>query len=440
VVFDFAARPPEINSGLMYAGAGSGPLLAAAGAWDAVSAEAGVAASGYQSVISELTSSPWVGPSSRAMLAAVAPYITWLSAVADQAEQTATQAQAAAASFETAFAMTVPPPVIAANRVLLANLIATNFFGQNTPAIAATEAQYMEMWAQDATAMYGYAASSAVASDLAPVPQAPNTTTPDADSNQAQAVSNALEQPAGNVAQNLASNVTSQVSAQVAAAPSAPTVQVVTTPAATVTQAAAATTQAAAATTFPINPATGPFSWLWNTLYYLFTDGLPTPTNQWTGALTLQNFYTPLLKNLSGFPYFGVGQGAFGYQIQQQLTFGLGSTAGGSGAWFPTPQFAGLFLGASHGGGGAAANLAASVKVGGLSVPNSWGLPEAEVGLESQATKAITVNYLAHEATPGSNGILQGMPMTGGARRGAAGFTHKYGFKHSVLTRPPSAG
>ena len=38
--------------------------------------------------------------------------------------------------------------------------------GQNTPAIAATEAQYAEMWAQDAAAMYGYAGSSAAASQL----------------------------------------------------------------------------------------------------------------------------------------------------------------------------------------------------------------------------------------------------------------------------------
>lgn len=33
--------------------------------------------------------------------------------------------------------------------------VATNILGQNTPAIAATETQYAEMWAQDAAAMYG---------------------------------------------------------------------------------------------------------------------------------------------------------------------------------------------------------------------------------------------------------------------------------------------
>src|ERR1700733_3170465 len=216
---DFAALPPEINSGLIYAGPGSGPLLAAAGAWDGLASELATAASGYGSVISELTDSPWVGPSSRAMLSAVTPFVAWLSAVSDLAEQTASQAQVAAAAFETAFALTVPPPVIAANRVLLANLIATNFLGQNTPAIAVTEAQYMEMWAQDAGTMYGYAASSATASTLSPFDAPPNTTTPDAETNQAQAVAKAAEQPASSAAQTV-SHATPQV-LPVQAAPTA---------------------------------------------------------------------------------------------------------------------------------------------------------------------------------------------------------------------------
>ncbi|MEQ0550614.1 PPE family protein [Mycobacterium tuberculosis] len=74
----------------------------------------------------------------------------------------------AAGVYETAFATTVPPPVIEANRALLMSLVATDIFGQDTPAIAATEAHYAEMWAHDAAAMYGYAGSSATASQLAP--------------------------------------------------------------------------------------------------------------------------------------------------------------------------------------------------------------------------------------------------------------------------------
>jgi hypothetical protein len=45
------------------------------------------------------------------------------------------------------------PGAVTANRVTLAALVATNFLGQNTPALAAAEAQYAEMWAQDVAAM-----------------------------------------------------------------------------------------------------------------------------------------------------------------------------------------------------------------------------------------------------------------------------------------------
>src|SRR6201999_927121 len=104
----------------------------------------------------ELTGAAWSGPSSELMTAAVTPYVEWLQASAVAAGQTAAQAYGAALAYDVAYAMTVPPPLIAANRAQLMALIASNVLGQNTPAIAATEAQYMEMWAQDATAMYGY--------------------------------------------------------------------------------------------------------------------------------------------------------------------------------------------------------------------------------------------------------------------------------------------
>jgi PPE-repeat protein len=173
---DFAMLPPEINSGRMYAGPGSGPMRAAAAAWDGLAAELYSAANSYQSVVSGLTAGPWLGPASASMAAAAARYAAWMSTTAAQAEQTAAQAKAAAADYETAFAATVPPPVIAANRSLLMALIATNVLGQNTPAIAATETQYAEMWAQDAATMYGYAGSSASATTLTPfTPPAPTT-------------------------------------------------------------------------------------------------------------------------------------------------------------------------------------------------------------------------------------------------------------------------
>ena len=175
---DFATLPPEINSARMYAGPGAGPMLAAAAAWDALAAELQSTAASYRAAISELTGGPWLGASSAEMTAATTPYLDWMTTAAAQAEQTATQARATAAAYETAFAMTVPPVVIAANRSLLMTLIATNVLGQNTAAIAATEVQYAEMWAQDATAMYGYAGSAATASTLTPFAPPPPTTNP----------------------------------------------------------------------------------------------------------------------------------------------------------------------------------------------------------------------------------------------------------------------
>jgi PPE-repeat protein len=164
---DFGGLPPEINSGRMYAGPGSGPMLAAAAAWASLGAEMNSGASSYGSVISALTSGPWVGPSSLAMAAGVTPYVEWMSATGEQAELAATQAYAAAGAYEAAFAMTVPPPIITANRAQLMMLVATNFFGQNAPAIAATEAEYAEMWAQDAGRQHWRRrAVSAVTADL----------------------------------------------------------------------------------------------------------------------------------------------------------------------------------------------------------------------------------------------------------------------------------
>jgi PPE-repeat protein len=206
---DYGALPPEINSGKIYSGPGSAPLLSAAAAWDALAAELHSTAAAYGSVISELITT-WHGPSSTAMVAAAAPYIAWLDRSAVQAEQTSVQAGAAAAAYEAVFAATVPPPVIAANRALLTSLIATNVLGQNTPAIAATEAQYAEMWAQDAGAMYSYAASSATATRLAPFTAAPTTADVDGETDQSTAVASALQSSAASDVESALSEAVSQ--------------------------------------------------------------------------------------------------------------------------------------------------------------------------------------------------------------------------------------
>jgi PPE-repeat protein len=193
---DFGTLPPEVNSGRMYTGPGSGPMIAAAVGWDDMAAQLHSTAAAYATSISGLTAG-WHGPSSATMAAAAAPYVEWMSATASQAEQTATQARAAAAAYETAFFATVPPPVIVANRVLLMSLIATNIFGQNTAAIAAAETDYAEMWAQDAAAMYAYAGSSVAASQLTPFGPAPRTTNADGTTGQGAAAPHATAISAG---------------------------------------------------------------------------------------------------------------------------------------------------------------------------------------------------------------------------------------------------
>src|SRR5580692_9898230 len=205
---DFATLPPEVNSARMYAGPGPGPMLAAASGWDGLAAELQSTAASYRAAISELTGGPWLGSSSASMAAAATPYLDWMTTTAGQAEQTAVQARAAASAYEAAFAMTVPPAVIVANRSLLMTLIATNVLGQNTAAIAATEVHYAEMWAQDATAMYGYAGSAAAATQLTPLSGPTENTNAGALAGQSGAVTQATATSAGTGSQSLSQLVT----------------------------------------------------------------------------------------------------------------------------------------------------------------------------------------------------------------------------------------
>ncbi|EUA07530.1 PPE family protein [Mycobacterium kansasii 732] len=187
----YGALPPEINSGRMYAGPGAGSMLAAAGAWDGLAVELTSAAIAVESVVIGLISGPWLGATVTMMAAATTPYVSWLKATAAQAEQAAGQAKEAAAAYECAHAMTVHPALVAANRAQLAVLVATNLLGQNSPAIAATESQYGEMWAQDAAAMYGYVAASSAATSLTLFTPPPPTANPAGLVSQAAAVGQA---------------------------------------------------------------------------------------------------------------------------------------------------------------------------------------------------------------------------------------------------------
>src|SRR5271156_1321728 len=407
----------------MYSGPGPGPLLAASEAWGGLAAELGFAASGYGSALAELTSNSWVGPTSTAMISAVTPYIDWLTSTGAQAEETANHARAAVAAYEAAFAMTVPPPVIAANRALLAALVATNFFGQNPPAIMMTEALYAEMWAQDAAAMYGYAGASQVASQVTPFVQPPQTANPDGTSSQADAVAKAAATPASQAA-TVAQNAVS----------SAPT---------TTTQTAASTalpTASSSATT----PPTTLIPWL-QTLWQNTVANFPS--GGWGVGLTggSSGNLNTMRQVLQA--YFAVGLGNFGYGYGQQLIAPAQATALEKGLGF-MPAGAGLpSIGGTAGVSGApftassvTAQMGEASTLGRLSVPAGWQ------GSTPAAMEEVQLAGAARPVAPQANGMLNGVPMAGNAGLGAAagrrggGYVVKYGFRHAVVPRPPQGG
>jgi PPE-repeat protein len=178
----FSLFPPEINSALMFTGAGSGPLMAASTAWNELAADLESTATQYQTLITNLVTGSWLGPSSAQMASATAPYIAWLQGTAATAAQTGAQAEAAAGAYQTAYASMVPLPEIAANRALLAELVSNNFLGQNTGAIATTEANYLDMWIQDALGMDTYQVNSQATTSALPAqvaaPQVASGATP----------------------------------------------------------------------------------------------------------------------------------------------------------------------------------------------------------------------------------------------------------------------
>jgi PPE-repeat protein len=373
VVVDFGALPPEINSGLMYAGAGSGSLVAAAASWEGLASELGSASTSYRAVVSDLTSGAWVGPSSLSMAAAAAPYVAWMNTTATAAEQTASQLTSAIAAYETAFAATVPPPVIAANRSLLAGLVATNIVGQNTPAIAATEAQYAEMWAQDAGAMYGYAGASAAATTVTPFTSPPPTTNPAGTSTQAAAVTQAAATPAG-AAQNMLSGVPNTLQSL-------------------------ATGANLGIAKLLDNPWINDFETISNALAGY------QGTIQGVGLAAAGVFF-----NVIPFMVATIGRGLAGAAVPAAAAAApaLAAPAALSGSYGP----------------GMSAGLGGAATVGSLSVPQSWATAAPAIRLAATALPAAGLDGLP-QAGPAGLGGFGGMPPILGAvnapRNGAAG-------------------
>lgn len=163
------ALPPEVHSALLSDGPGPGSLLAAAAAWNSLSAEYTTAAEDVGAVIAAVGSHTWEGSAAESWVAAHVPYVMWLLAAAADSAAAAAQHEVAAAAYAAALATMPTLAELAVNRTGHIALVATNFFGMNTIPIAVNESDYLRMWIQAAAAMTGYQASAAAA--LASTPQ-----------------------------------------------------------------------------------------------------------------------------------------------------------------------------------------------------------------------------------------------------------------------------
>jgi len=390
MVFDFAARPPEVNSTLIYSGAGAGPMMAAAASFGSLSSELSTNATAYESVLQEL-SSQWTGPSSTAMVASAQQNIEWLQTTSAQLSEAAAKATASAAAYEAAFAASIPPPVVFANRAQLAMLVATNILGQNTPAIAANEAMYGEFWAQDATAMSTYAASAATTAQVTPLTEPTQSTNPGGSGAQSAAVSSAA---ATNGANSGANGLLSSLQS-----------------------ASSAAAQPADVTSELTN--------LYNAIQGFW--GVPLISNGFNSLDVTLSWCIMMMASALGTLNHFVAGAPFGVTIgdAQPLGAGLG--------------FGTTLAGSTSGVGGATlAGMGSAGSVGGMSVPASWApSTPATLAANESVLSGSGWTAAADEAatgTGGAPGIMPGMASAGG-KSGLGIGGPRYGTKPKVMPK-----
>jgi PPE-repeat protein len=399
---DYGSLPPEINSAKIYAGPGAESLVAAAAAWSGLASDLQASVAGHRSVIDALTSGQWTGPAAAKLASAVSPFIAWLDLSAEEAGQAASQASTAANAYEAAFLASVPPPLIAANRALLLELVATNVLGQNTPAIGTAEAQYSEFWAQDSNAMYTYAGSAAAATQLADLPRPAEVVDPGGWADQAIAVFKAEHQAIASYVGNMFAQINPRAS------------EVLKTLSA------------------PLNGAAMDAWIVANTplddIVPLYSKYLSPYVNSL--AAMIQSTQT-IGQNTSGFSGIGsLANTLFKPAAPAAAAAASGAAQAASGAGQAVAGAAGNL---GPGIGGVAAGLGKALPIGGLSAPASW--------TPWHATTNPGVASAVSAAAEGTNSFPMAPPLGQFVNGGGFGRNAPtYGFRPSVIARPPAAG
>ena len=388
---EFTALPPEVTSALIHSGPGAESLIEASNAWQRLGTSLEESAGINSATLSSLTGA-WHGPSAAAMTEAVEPYLNWLRTTAQQCQQMAVAVQDAIAAFNSARSSVVPVASVSANRTRLTQLLATNRFGINLPAIAETEDEYLDMWANNSGAMSRYEAASAQATTL------PKFSSP-----------LAITNPAGTAAQ---ASVTS------AATTSA-------TPGATITPASILSAIQAAAAGDPINlgltdPTTGYFGLFNQYANQFISSGFPINLLSYAA----QNSSAQALQAVGGDIGTGLSEG--------QSALG-GLPAGGAGAF---------------GAAGLSAEPTAAIGVG-VSV-GKLTAPPAVVGLLPASQVPVQLASAATPLTAADSGFpmppLMPPPISAGSgwrkRKQDKYEDISIGaeLKGTVMPRPPSAG
>jgi PPE-repeat protein len=285
-------------------------------------------------------------------------------------------------------------------------LVASNILGQNTPAIATTEAHYAEMWAQDAAAMYGYAGSSAAASTLTPFLEPPATTT---------------------VSQAAGTGTSAPLSQLVTSVPAA--LQGLASPA-TSTSAGSGLQGLLDMLTGNSTSTTG-LSGLFNDLFS--SSGLGLNANIWNTIFS-SGFYMPS-NTLGAFTSLFGGAAAAGDAAG--AAGDAAGAAGGIGGAVAAPAAGLSELGGL--GGGVSAALGRGTAIGALAVPPNWTALAPTVS-PLPGLSGAALGGMPPKPPPAVAAGIPGMPFANAAGNRFGAATPRYGFRPIVVVHPPAAG